>query len=151
MADLNSINTDHLMEIDEIKAILNLYDEAKRYIESFDWCSKTIDCWYDKDYSLYDKLAVFLFHIQPINVDVDDYIWIIVGDLPSVYLDKSIKNGKEALQVYCDLMSEWSDNVKNSRSITDSYPVDANPTIKNADLLDIRISLIKSEILLDNR
>ncbi len=145
---MDKIEIDKLTEIGEFKAVLNLYDKAKGYIDSFDWCIKTLDCWYDKDYSLYDKLAVFLFNIQPLNDNVDDYIWIIVGDLPSVYLDKSITNGKEALEAYCDLMSEWSDNVKDGFSVSQCYPVVTEPTIDNAVLLDKRIAFIKQNILM---
>ena len=147
---MTEINIDNLTEIEEIQAILSLYYEAKNYIENFDWCISTKKCWYDKDYGIYEKLGLFLFEIKPINDTVDDLIWVIVGDLPSVYLDKSVTTGKEALQTYCELMQEWVDNVRNGKSLDDCYPVPVDPTRENADLLNSRIFFIQRELLMTN-
>lgn len=94
-----------------------------------------------------DKLGVFLFEIKPANDDVDRYIWIIVGDLPSVYLDASIETGKEALEAYCYLMEEWSNNVLQGHSLDDCYPVEAESANENAALLKKRIAFIRKELL----
>jgi len=142
---MNKINIDNLREIDEFKSIITLYNEGKKYLESFDWCKNIINSWYD--FGIYDKLGVFLFNIEPANLNVDDYIWIIVGDLPTVYLDKSIQTGLEALQVYCDLMDDWADNIKNGKSIDDSFPIPVEPTIENANLLKSRIDFLRQNFI----
>jgi len=136
-----------LTEIDEIHCILNLQNKAKNYLESFEWCVKTKKSWYENEFSSYDIIGVFLFEIEPIDENVDDFIWIIVGDLPSVYLDKSVDSGKEAIEIYCELMENWIENVKNGESLEECFPVPVDPTIENADLLESRIALIR-EILL---
>lgn len=147
---MTAINIDKLTEIEEIQAILSLYYDAKNYIEDFDWCVSTKKCWYDKDFGIYLKVGVFLFEIEPLNNNVDDFIWIIVGDLPSVYLDKSIKSGKEALEQYCELMQEWADNVKSDKSLEECYPVPVDPTIQNAELLSSRLAFVRRELLLND-
>ena len=144
---MTEINIDGLTEIEEIQSILSLYKEAKNYIEDFNWCVSTKKCWYDKDHGIYEKIGIFLFEIEPLNDTVDDFIWVIVGDLPSVYLDKSVMTGHEALETYCELMQEWVDNVKNEKSLDECYPVSIDPTIENADLLNTRISFIRRELL----
>lgn len=145
---MTEINIDKLTEIEDIQAILSLYYDAKNYIEDFDWCISTKKCWYDKDHGIYEKVGVFLFEIEPINDTVDDFIWVIVGDLPFVYLDKSIKTGEEALETYCELMQEWSDKVKSGNSLDECYPVPVDPTRENADLLSSRIAFIRRELLM---
>ena len=145
---MTEINIDKLTEIEEIQAILSLYYEAKNYIEDFKWCISTKKCWYDKDFGIYEKIGVFLFEIEPLNNNVDDFIWVIVGDLPSVYLDKSITTGQEAVEQYCYLMQEWADNVKNGESLDECYPVPVDPTIENAELLISRITFIRRELLM---
>jgi hypothetical protein len=147
---MTAINFDSLTEIEELQAILNLYMEAKQYLENYNWCIATKKCWYDKDFGIYDKIGVFLFEIEPLNANVDDFIWIIVGDLPSVYLDKSITTGKEAVMTYCELMQEWADNVKNGKSLDECYPVPVDPTVDNAELLNSRIAFIRQELLMQN-
>ncbi len=145
---MTEINIDRLTEIEEIQAILSLYYDAKNYIEDFDWCISTKKCWYDKDFGIYEKIGIFLFEIEPLNDKVDDFIWVIVGDLPSVYLDKSIKTGQEALEQFCDLMQEWAESVKSEKSLEECYPVPVDPTIENAELLICRIAFIRRELLM---
>ena len=149
---MTEIEIDTLTEIEEIQSILSLYYDAREYLESFDWCISMKKVWYDKDHGIYKKIGIFLFEIQPINDTVDNFIWVIVGDLPSAYLDKSITTGHDALKVYCELMQEWVDNVKNGKSLNECYPVPVDPTFENADLLSKRISFIRRELLMtDNK
>jgi hypothetical protein len=145
---MTEIKFDTLSEIEEIQSILNLYNEAREYLEDFDWCISTKKCWYDKDHGIYEKIGVFLFEIEPINETVDDFVWVIVGDLPTVYLDKSITTGQEALETYCELMQDWADNVKKEKSLEECYPVEVDATKENADLLLSRVSFIKRELLM---
>ena len=145
--DENLLNS--LTEIEELKCILKLSEEAQLYLEGFDWCKSIKNSWLDKDFSIYDNICVFLFEIEPRNDTIDDFIWVIAGDLPSVYLDKSVETGKEALEVYCDLMEDWIDNVMNGKSLSESYPVPVEHTKKNAELLITRISFIRQELLMN--
>jgi len=145
---MTEINLDTLTDIEELQAILGLYDKAKQYLEGFDWCVATKKCWYDKNLGIYEKIGVFLFEIEPSNDNVDDFIWVIVGDLPSVYLDKSITTGKEALERYCELMQEWADNIKSEKSLEECYPIPVDATIENAGLLSSRVSFIRRELLM---
>jgi hypothetical protein len=140
---------DQLKEVEERNDIPPLYEEAKSFLYSHKWCKKVEKGWYDEDFNILDKLGVFLFKIEPINDDVDNHIWIIVGDLPSVYLDASVETGKEALEAYCELMSEWVNNVLKGQSLEESYPVDAQPTEESAELLKKRIAFIKRELLIE--
>jgi hypothetical protein len=145
---MTEIKLDTLTEIEEIQSVLDLHDEAKEYLENFHWCISTKKCWYDKHHGIYEKIGIFLFEIEPLNDTIDDFIWVIVGDLPSVYLDKIVTTAREALETYCELMQQWADNVKNGKSIENCYPVNADTTIENADLLSTRISFIRRELLL---
>ena len=145
LATMTDIDIEKLTEIDEYKAILKLSDKAKEFLEDQSWCVKTIRTWYD--IGIYDKVGVFLFQIEPLNETVDEFIWVIIGDLPTVYLDQSVLTGQEALRTYCELMTDWSENILNGKSIADCYPVAASATVENAKLLKSRIEFIKRELL----
>ncbi len=145
LATMTEIDLERLTEIDEYKAILELSDKATEFLEDQNWCVKTIRIWYD--FGIYDKIGVFLFQIEPLNDTVDEFIWVIVGDLPTVYLDQSVLTGQEALRTYCELMTDWSENILNGKSVADCYPVNTSATIKNAELLKSRIKFIKRELL----
>src|SRR5437868_3215588 len=138
----DEIDLEKLKDIEALKSMLVLYNEAKAYLEKYIWCKNVVNGWFEVELSIYDKIGVFLFEIEPANEFVDDFVWVITGDLPTVYLDKSIKTGNEALDVYCKLMSEWSTNVIERKSINECYPVEAEPTIENAELLKKRVAFI---------
>jgi hypothetical protein len=140
---------DQLKVIEESVEMPLLYGEAKAFLHSHNWCKKVIKVWYEEDLSILDKLGVFLFEIEPINDEVDSYIWVIVGDLPAVYLDASVQTGKEALKTYCDLMEEWADNVLQCTPLEESYPVEAKPNRENAEHLKKRTAFIRRELLIE--
>jgi len=58
-----------------------------------------------------------------------------------------VLTGKEALKIYCEIMTEWADNILHGKSIENCFPVNASPTMGNANLLKRRIEFIKTEIL----
>lgn len=145
----NGFQFDQLIEIEESKPTPLLFEEAKSFLESHKWCKRVLKGWHDENFSILDKIGVFLFKIEPINETVDRHVWIILGDIPTVYLDASVKTGKEVLETYCELMSEWADNVLQGRSLEESYPVEAEPTEENAELLKKRVAFIKKELLME--
>lgn len=140
---------DELTEMDEIHYVLDLHQTAENYLISYDWCLSIKKSWYEAEFSSFDIIGVFLFEIEPINDNVDDFIWVIVGDLPTVYLDKSVSSGKEAIEIYCDLMEDWINSIRNGESLEGCFPVPNKPTIENANLLSSRIDILK-ETFLDN-
>jgi hypothetical protein len=132
-----------LTEMEEIHCVINLQKEAEAYLNSFSWCLKTKKSWYEGNYSTYDIIGIFLFEIEPIDESVDDFVWVIVGDIPSLYLDKTITSGREVIEIYCELIEDWIYKVKKGYSLEDSVPVEIEETVENADLLELRIDLIR--------
>lgn len=57
---LSTINFDSLKEIEELTAILKLYNEAKEYLEGYRWCISVIRGWYEPEFSIHEKICVFL-------------------------------------------------------------------------------------------
>lgn len=141
--------SDQLKKVEEGNNFPPLYEEAKSFLNNHKWCKKVEKGWYDEDFSILDKLGVFLFKIAPTHDDVDNHIWIIVGDLPSLYLDASVETGKQALEKYCELMSEWVDNVLKGQPLEESYLVEVEPSEENAELLKKRIAFIRRDLLIE--
>jgi len=149
LEDNHNFPFNQLKEVEEGNGTPPLYEKAKSFLYGHKWCKEVEKGWHDENFSILDKLGVFLFKLEPINDDVDNHIWIIVGDLPSVYLDASVETGKDALETYCELMSDWVDNVFKGQSLDESYPVEAEPTKQNAELLKKRIAFIRKELLME--
>ncbi len=93
-------------------------------------------------------VAVFLFEIIPNSQDVDDYVLVIVGDLPSLYITtEDALNPACALDVYFGAMQKWVDFVLDGKLDEKYPPVYAEPTMENGELLIKRIKFIDEEIL----
>jgi hypothetical protein len=128
--------------------VLLLIEEATKYLKSFVWCKKIKDCF------LYTNIGrafcIFLFEIENTQSSEDNFLWVIVGDIPSMYLDtQGPKTTKEVIELYIGLAEDWIENVRKYKAVDNCYPFDAEPTIEMAELLQRKISFMGGT-LLDN-
>ena len=126
--------------------IIKLEREAREYLLSYSWCDEILDGWLAVVFE--EILCVFLYKISSNNIEVDEYIWTIVGDLPPAYIDvESADNPKDVLIGYVDIMSDWVKCVENGESIDECYPIEIEPNEKYAEMLKGRLQFISSELL----
>lgn len=93
-------------------------------------------------------LALFLAVLVKEEGALDDYLWIVVGDLPSAYfVVDDAETPKQALEVYCELMEDWISAVLSNQDLQNVFPVKAEPTQANANMLLKRIAFIRNELL----
>jgi len=120
--------------------------QAKEYLSSFEWCKSIEEG--GLGWGVGGIAAVFLFRIIPASSEIDDLLWVIIGDLPPAYLvtDES-PTPLDALGVYVNLMDEWVATVRAGESIENCIPVNTLPTLENADTLEIRLSFLKQKVL----
>lgn len=144
MLNITAIQTSNIEYREEV---LVLTEKAVNYLKSFHWCQKVIDGWLINDFGF--MLCIYRFKIEPAqNSGADDDLWIIVGDLPSAYLDTiEYKSANDALGFYCYLMKEWIDNVRAGKSVDECYPINVPPTIQWANELESRVKIIESDFL----
>ena len=129
-----------------LKGILS---SANGYIRSFKWCKDVTEEYFGEGVG--GIYAVFLFHIVPESEGVDDWLWVVSGDLPSAYLvTDNAATPSQALDVCCDLMQSWVDAVRNSTDLGDEFPVDVAPTQANADALERRVAFLRNQFARDS-
>jgi hypothetical protein len=93
-------------------------------------------------------LCVFLVKFErPIHGQPDDEVWVVVGDLPSVYLDTFVQDVPMVLETYCSLMDDWADAVLEGGDLSKCYPVDTAPTREHAEMLKSRIKTIREDLI----
>jgi hypothetical protein len=140
--DLNAIPA----KIKYYSEVIEMNKKASDYLLSFDWCVEI------KSSSIYlnlgSILCIFLFQIENSASSDDNCLWVIVGDLPSVYLDiHGPKTTVEVLEDYTNLADDWTEHIKNGKSIDDCYPFGAEQTVELAMMLEKRSSFIKNTII----
>jgi hypothetical protein len=121
------------------------FQEATSYVRQFRWCKHIRESYFG--FGIGGVVAVFLFRIEP-NGQADEWLWAVSGDLPPAYIvtDKA-QTPVAALEMYCGLMEDWVQAVRNGQSLTDVFPVKAPATAESASMLSTRINLLRDEVL----
>lgn len=132
--------------ITENKIFQTFLDEARSELEFYNWCKEIKETYVGMFFS--EIIGIFLFKIAPCSDDIDEWIWVIVGDLPPAYLTvEDSPNPACALDSYIGAMEEWVEAVRSGESIQDLIPVNVAATAENADLLKNRLVVLDEEIL----
>ena len=126
--------------------VIAAYEKATEYIGSFYWCEEI------KRSSLYTNLGrvlcIFLFDIVNASSKEDNLLWLIVGDIPSMYLDvHGAKNTVQVLEDYAALAEDWINKIKAGETVDGCYPFKAEPALEMAELLELRVNQIKNNLI----
>lgn len=131
---------------EETEQLKQLLVRAKEYLESFSWCNKIVQSFFGL--GIGRPLGVFLFRIDPSRENVDEWVWVIVGDVPPAYITTDqAPNPASALDGYIGAMEEWVKAVKSGESVEGLIPVNVQPTLEWANELEWRLRFIDKEIL----
>jgi hypothetical protein len=130
----------------ETRLLKEMLKEAEEYLLGFAWCKEIIESYFG--IGVGGVAAVFLFKIVPKGNNVDELLWVIVGDLPPAYLVVDCSpNAACALDNYIGEVQRWVDAVTSGKSVEGVIPVNAAPTIENARQLQTRLDFLEKEIL----
>ena len=126
--------------------VVDVYKTAEKYLLGFDWCKNI------KNSALYTNLGetfcVFLFEIDNSASDEDNFLWIVVGDLPSMYLDiHGCKTTKEVIENYVELAEDWIKHVRANKPVDERYPFNVSPTLEMAELLEKRTYFMRNTLI----
>jgi hypothetical protein len=120
--------------------------EAREFVQFYNWVTSIKAEYLGAEFE--GILYIFLFEIDPARTDVDQWIWVIVGDVPPAYITcEDAKNPYEALDGYVGAMEDWVSAAQSGRSVANLIPVNVPATPENATMLDRRLKFIDEEIL----
>ena len=130
----------------EYALLSEMAEDAYKYIISFTWCLEVLEQYFG--IGVGGVFAVFLFRIKPRAEDIDEWLWVIVGDLPPAYLVTDYApNPPCALSGYIERMQEWVEAVQNGDSVKSLILVNVEPSIDNARKLQQRLEFLNAKIL----
>jgi hypothetical protein len=131
---------------EETARLSEMAKHARTFMLQFEWC-ETIRALYFGD-GIGEVFGIFLAQIKPTKPNIDEYLWVVVGDLPPAYLvtDDS-PTPKDALEAYIEEMRRWVAAAKSGRSLRDVIPVDVPATPEWAGQLEGRLDTLENEIL----
>lgn len=129
------------------QALLDLAEQASSYIKSFRWCPPIEQLLLA--FGVGGVVALFLIRFErAIGGGGDRELWIVVGDLPPAYfVTDEARTPAQALEVYCELMEDWADQVLSRGDTTESFPVAVEPTKEHAEMLKSRLEFIRQKLI----
>ncbi len=123
-----------------------MLEEAINEISFYDWCLDIVESYVGIFYP--GIVGVFLFKIVRVNETVDEWLWVVVGDLPPIYIDlNESPNAACALDSYIGAMEEWVEAVERGDSVSKLVPVNVPATRENAKKLKVKLTLLDEMIL----
>ena len=133
-------------DAEDTRLLQVMADGAQNYLRCFKWCKGIRESYFGDGYG--GIVAVFLFHIEPALPEVDEWLWVVFGDVPPAHLvTDACKTPSQALLGYIDEMSEWVRHAKQGKSSEDVIPVYIPPTPENATELAQRLELLRSTVV----
>ena len=131
---------------EETGLLRDMFGSAKTFLLSFTWCAGIREEYYG--FGVGGVVAVFLFRIVRARPGVDEWLWVVVGDIPSAYLvTDDAPNPACALAGYIREMLRWVHAVRRGRPTGHLIRVNVTPTNEYADLLDSRLKFLCENIL----
>jgi hypothetical protein len=126
--------------------LMNARGEALQFITFHNWVGRIRSEYLGAAFE--GMIYIFLFEIEPTRADVDEWLWVVVGDLPLAYITcEDAKNPFEALDGYVGAMEQWVDAARQGASVADLIPVNVPATPENAEALSRRLAFIDEHIL----
>ena len=127
-------------------SFVKMFDEACSELLFYDWCLEITQSYVGLFYP--GIVGVFLMNIETSSDDIDNWLWVIVGDLPKIYITcDEAPNAACALDGYIGAMSEWVDAARTGSSIEGIVPVNLPANPENAGKLETRLKFLDREIL----
>jgi hypothetical protein len=121
----------------------DMADQAKRFLTSFGWCHSIEETYFGD--GIGKVVAVFLFRIIPARPHVDEWLWVVVGDIPPAYVVTDVcKTPAEALKCYISEMFRWVEFAREGRTCADVNPVNVPATPEWAENLERRLKMLET-------
>jgi len=126
--------------------LLTMASDARRFLESFEWCKAVSEQYFGMGVG--GVVAVFLCRITPATAEVDEWLWVVVGDVPFAFLvTEEAPTPLLALNAYVREMERWVQAAKTGGPVDDLIPVNVAATSEWGSRLESRLAFIRSEIL----
>jgi hypothetical protein len=131
---------------EDIRLLRIMVSEAREYILSFSWCNAIREGYFGE--GLGGIVALFLFRIEASRANVDEWLWVVVGDVPCAYLViDQCKTPTQALEAYIEEMFKWVKLAKQGRSSKRVIPVNVPATPEYAEALEGRLKVLREVIV----
>ena len=120
--------------------------EGQEFLLTYPWCHGFGEVYFGAGVG--GVVAIFLMSIYPVPTGMDEWVWVVVGDVPPAYLMlHQCCTPIDALRGYIALMQEWVDLARDGIQSCEVVPVNMPSTPENAIRLQDRLDLLTNTIV----
>ena len=131
---------------EDTRLLREMCELARSYLSSFSWCKAITDFYFGD--GIGGIIAIFFAHIEPTQPDVDEWLWVIVGDIPPAYLvTDDCCTPQQAAEGYIEEMRRWVAAAKIGQTSEDIIPVNVPATPEWAATLEKRLDALQFDVL----
>jgi len=106
----------------EEKGSDTLVKRANEFLDGFAWAQRLKNL--RVAHLVPGAFGLFVIELSPLSPGIDQYIWVVVGDLPPAYLSSEYtESPREALDGYMGEMQAWAEAVEKGKPIDVLIPV----------------------------
>ena len=128
------------------RLLASMLVEARSYLSKHNWCGQVLEEYFG--FGVGGLAAVFLFRIRPSKPSADPLVWVVVGDVPPLYISTdNAPNPACAMDAYLGAITHWAKAAIAGGPMKGMPPINAAPTKENGQRLMGRIDFIDREIL----
>ena len=131
---------------EETERLRELAELAGDHLSEYDWC-KSIREFFFGD-GIGGIFAVFLAQLETSRSEQDEFVWVIVGDLPfGIQPVDELKTPKAALEAHIKKLRNWVKLLRQGESTTGIIPDDIPASPEWAEALNLRLDIIQLQIM----
>jgi len=121
-------------------------EQAAQYVRSFAWCLELHEQFFADGVG--GIAAIFLFFVTIRKVKKPEWIWVVVGDFPSAYMELGAGGNPQAVLLrYIEGVEEWLDASVEERLSGDLIPILVPPGAELLESLRGRLATLRSLVL----
>jgi hypothetical protein len=119
---------------------------ARRYLLNQKWCFGIRSMYFGT--GLGSIAAVFLAELDQPADGVDEWLWVVVGDVPPAYMIVDVCSTPiAALEAYVELIKPWVDLAREGKQSVEVFPVSMLATPENAEKLQKRLDALTATVI----
>jgi hypothetical protein len=133
-----------MIQVTEIKSpeVAQMAVEARQFLDSHRWCGEITAG--RLGFAIAGVIGLFQFDFEATKPEIDNCLWVVVGDLPPAYLvcDDN-PTWQDALRGYIREMRRWVGAVRRGEDLAKVIPVNTSPTDRHAKMLEKRLDFLE--------
>jgi hypothetical protein len=131
---------------EDTKLLRQQHQEACEYLLSWDGCPAVTESYFAGGVG--GILSVSLLRIVPEDPDIEEYLWVVCGDIPSAFF--TVEDGttpRAVVLAYVARMMDWVNALEAGTSTDHLFPIDTLMTPELGRELKSRLEFIEELVL----